>query len=313
MAVYLPILYRPLRAITIFRLTSCHSWIGHHFTLIIRQTISETQAPPIAAQLGNVVQNSQSMALNGQLNFTSLYNKSKYLRNIISGAGNSKEEGKDSTKQKGLLNKNRAVISPKEKLAIPPSNATRLTSEETLIGILMSVRSVSFNYTQTNGTALPGFLPSPEHFGENFDQNAPGFPFILGSQTDIREKAATRGWITNDTNLSQQYITNHRESLLGSANLEPIKDLKIKVDFTRTQSSTFTETYRYIDTVGSNGGVYSGFAHLSPIETGNYSISIISFASAFKPDRANNTNVVFNNFLNDRRAVADAFGENYAK
>ena len=265
-----------------------------------------TQAPPIAAQLGNVVQNSQSISANGQLNFTNLYNKTKYLKNIISGAGNAKEEtGKDTLKQKGFLNKARSVLPPKEKV-VAPSNTTHLSTEETLLGLLLSVRSASFNYTQTNGTALPGYLPSPQHFGENFDQNAPGFPFILGSQTDIRQRAASRGWITNDTNLSQQYITNHRESFLGSASLEPIKDLKIKVDFTRTQSSTYTETYRYIDTVGANGGVYSGFAHLSPIETGNYSISIISFASAFKPDGANNTNVVFNNFLNARRSVAFA-------
>lgn len=265
-----------------------------------------TAAPPIAAYLGNVVQNSQIITGTGQLNFANLYGKSKYLKNIMSGVGNSSVDEKDKkdTSKTKILQKN--IRGANIKPDIPSLAPNHLTSEETLLGLLMSIRTVQFTYTLTNGTALPGFLPTPQHFGENFASQAPGFPFIFGSQADIREKAARSGWITNDTNLSQQYITNHRESLIGSASLEPVKDLKIKVDFTRTQTSTFTETYRYIDTISAHGGVYSGFAHLSPVETGNFTISVISFVSSFKPNGSNNSNVVFNNFLNDRLPIAQA-------
>jgi len=264
-------------------------------------------APPIALNLGNLVQNSQTGTANGNLNMVVLYNKVPYLRNIISGAGNSKNEPEKTDTTKKNDAKNKLLKNGRNKKQAPPPIATtqnqnqnRLTSGETLIGLLMSVRTVSLSYSLNNGTALPGFMPTPQHIGENFNLNAPGLPFIFGSQADIRDIAAKNGWLTRDTGLSAQYITTHRESITGAIALEPIKNLQIHVDFNKTQTSTFAETYRYLDTAG---GV-PGFAHLSPTLSGNYSISVLALSTAFIGDGPNFNSPTFNKFESYRQQIA---------
>jgi cell surface protein SprA len=257
------------------------------------------QALPIAIRLGNMIQNSQVISLNGQLNFLTLYNKFEYLRNIISGAGNSKPEteSKDSLKKKKIPNlRNKGMQMPNQEMNQPGQGS--LTAGETLIGVLMSIRSVSFNYSINNGTALPGFLPRPQYIGQDFRSQGPGLPFVFGSQQDIREKAARSGWMSSDTSLSTPYITTHRESLTGAAVLEPIKSLRINVDFNRSQSSTFQEIFR-------NLGNDSGFRHLSPVESGNFSISTMAIATSFIGDGHNNTNATFDKFQKIRLDVAN--------
>src|SRR5690606_10923813 len=53
--------------------------------------------------LGNVIQNSRNVSLNGQLNFTNLYNKVPYLKELnqkLSGGGRSNRRGVASDKLK---------------------------------------------------------------------------------------------------------------------------------------------------------------------------------------------------------------------
>jgi cell surface protein SprA len=252
-------------------------------------------APPIAVNLGNLVQNSQVISANGQLNFLNLYNKNPYLRNIISGSGNAKpDNSSDSLPGQGRNNTKNKTIQPQNNQNAPGDGT--LSTGETLLGVLMSIRSVSVSYTLNNGTALPGFMPAPQYIGQDFRTQAPGLPFVFGSQTDIRAKAAANGWITSDTGLSQPYIATHREAITGTAILEPLKSLRINVDFNRTESSTFQEIFR-------NTGD-SGFKHLSPMESGNFSISTIAIGTAFVADGPNNSNATFNDFQNKRRNIA---------
>lgn len=259
-------------------------------------------APPIALNLGNMIQNSQTITVNSNMNFATLYNKVPYLRNILQGTGNTKAEPEkqDSTSKsaKDKLLKNQR--NKKQPNFPNQANEGHLTTGETLIGLLMSLRTVSLSYSLNNGTALPGFLPTPQLFGQNFYLNAPGAPFIFGSQADIRDRAAQNGWITKDTGLSQQFLMTRRETITGAIALEPIKSLQIHVDFNRNQSSTFAETYRYLDTAG---GV-PGFAHLSPTLSGSYSISVLALGTAFVPDGPNNSNATFDKFESFRQGIA---------
>ena len=80
--------------------------------------------------------------------------------------------------------------------------------------MILSLKNISLNYSETNGTLLPGFNRTPEVLGQNFytDENgnstmAPGFPFAFGSQKDIRLTAAQKRWLTTDTTFNTPFIT----------------------------------------------------------------------------------------------------------
>jgi cell surface protein SprA len=272
-------------------------------------------APPAALQYGNTVQNAQTITANGQLNFVQLYNKSPFLRNIIQGNGNQpkvkankpeptvkdttekkkpeKKTKKKKKKKKKRKNTNQTRQKQQEEEEAPPHN---LSVGETMVGVLMSIRNVSVNYTDNNGQLLPGFSPVPQYLGEDARVSAPGFPFIFGSQRDIRPDAVRNGWLVTDTGLSAQYMTTHRESISGQATLEPIKGLRINVDFNRQQSTSFTETFR----ANSEGT----FQNYSPIQTGNYAISILAISTSFASIK-NNKSSTFDQFEANRITVAE--------
>ena len=51
---------------------------------------------------------------------------------------------------------------------------------------VLGVKNISVNITQNQGTFIPGFMPESHFFGQHWGEIAPGIPFVLGSQRDIR-------------------------------------------------------------------------------------------------------------------------------
>ena len=53
----------------------------------------------------------------------------------------------------------------------------------------MMVRNISINYSENNGTFLPGFMGETQLMGMDLSRNfAPGYGFAFGSQEDILTK-----------------------------------------------------------------------------------------------------------------------------
>lgn len=179
---------------------------------------------------------------------------------------------------------------------------------------LMSVRSVSINYSSTDGTVLPGFMPEPKFFGSGKyvpdksmysdirEQSiAPGLPFLMGWQDkDFARKAAERGWITRDSTLNKPFIMTHSETFSIRANVEPFPDLRIDVNANRTYSEKSTEYYNYNSSSGS-------FNPENQSLSGNFTMSINTFKTAFS--KMGNENVpaskAFQNLKNYRMAIAE--------
>ena len=96
----------------------------------------------------------------------------------------------------------------------------------------MSVRAINVNYSIRERTSLPGFQPIPKFFGFDDDWDAPGLPFIFGSQNlNIKTKATTpdengQTWLIQDPDLTTPFTQNRTVDLNIKANVEPFKDFQ---------------------------------------------------------------------------------------
>jgi cell surface protein SprA len=169
-------------------------------------------------------------------------------------------------------------------------------------GILTSLKTVSGTYTRTQSTFLPGYLPQSNLLGEDLNYNAPGIGFLLGSQADLRARAVSNGWISTDTLQNQPYVTSFTEDYHLKATFEPTRDLRIELSGFKTQDRTFQSNFKYV-------GTSNDFENLSPVTSGDYSVSYLTIATAFsKESGVNNTSAPFQKFLSNRVIVSQRLG-----
>ncbi|RYD83657.1 MAG: cell surface protein SprA [Sphingobacteriales bacterium] len=246
-------------------------------------------APPAALQLGNTIQNSQTISIVNNMDMRTLYNKNKFLRNIVQGRGNASSTPKPNLKT-GTVAGNEIKEQPSNGLSIG----------ESMVGLLLSVRTISLNYTLNDGTLLPGFKPIPQVIGQDFRSEGPGLPFVFGSQQDIRPKAVQNGWLTTDTNLTTPFVQTHRENITGRAKLEPIKNLTINVDFNKQVIRSFQENFRNVSPDPSLVDIQ----HLGPVTTGSFSMSYLALSTAFIRDGKDHSSATFQQFQANRFEVS---------
>ena len=139
--------------------------------------------------------------------------------------------------------------------------------------LAMSLRSVSISYKDNYNLALPGFMPEA---GDLLGQRkmgangfAPGLDFAFGLVSDSYiDKAYDNGWLSSNDQLSTPATSSKTGDLQIKATLEPITDLKIDLNASRTMNQSKSIQY-----------MYSG----SPTtRTGSFSITTISIGSAFE-------------------------------
>ncbi len=270
----------------------------------------EASPASLQARFGNTIENSRDIQLNGGARLTTLYDKVPYLKKVrleLQGKGQSqpdrmpgnepgnlKGKGKNGDpKLAGNKAKNGAAADSLEK---PRKDYLKIVRNYTL-GILMSVKDVNFTYTKSNGIILPGFSPEPGPLGNNWNMDAPGLPFIFGSQNDIKYKAASSGWLSKDTLLNNPYITRANENLTIRATVEPIRNFKIDVTADRSYSSTYQAYFK-----ANSQGTFD--PPTSPQERGNFSMSYIIWKTAFSRDNSNNQSPVFEKMLSYRLTMA---------
>lgn len=273
------------------------------------------QASPqsIQERMGNSIENSRQIQFNGNLNFSQLYNKSKFLRNL-----NRKSRRLPSNRQFASARSGRPqanVLKTKEDSSKNTVSDISKAIFEGLIRIATSVKKASFNFTRVEGTFLPGFLPEARFLGNSssyqagqnisslpdYDPNipiglAPGFGFVFGNQRDIRRDAIKYGWISTDTLLNQAYTSKYNTNLSIRISLEPLPELKIDLTADRAYSMQHREFFRV------NGeGMFQSF---SPIDFGSFSMSFAAFGTAFNDDMGDNISRNFENMKRYRRDIA---------
>ncbi|WP_445265613.1 T9SS outer membrane translocon Sov/SprA [Sphingobacterium sp. MYb382] len=221
-------------------------------------------APLLALQnenmnIGNSIQNNRTIQINPTLNFSSFYNKFGFFR--------------ENTR----------------------ANATG--PKAILAQFLSSIRTVNAAYTKNEGQYLPGYLPKTKILGYDFQQNAPGWGFLLGGQSNILEKALRNNWISTDTLQTQMYTKTFAENLSIMVNLEPFKGLRIDLSASRIDNYNLSSTTEFNSITGN-------MESLKPFTTGNYSITQIAIKSAFKDH-----NELFALFEENRMVVSAKLAE----
>jgi cell surface protein SprA len=145
---------------------------------------------------------------------------------------------------------------------------------------------------------LPGYLPNPNFLGQEWSSMAPTIPFVLGSQRDIRNLAGSSGWITQDTSLNTLYKQNQSTNLTLRSTIEPIKQFRIELNATKNTSSNNQEYFRWEN-------INNGFNSFSPTESGSYSVSFISFPTAFIGNNDDYSSSTFSKFRGFRADIAN--------
>ena len=248
-----------------------------------------TAALPAISNLGNTIQNSNSTQYNGQINLTNLYNKVPYFKKL-NQAGNRRANRNNSRNRE---DNNNIEIKKKNNFAFL-KHMTRF---------LLAVKNISINYSENQGTFLPGYLNQSKALGQDWRQFSPGLPFVFGSQQDIRSMAAINGWISKSAELNTMYKTNSSKNLTLRSTAEPIKQLNIEFTANKITSNNYTEYYKWDSDIND-------FNSFSPNESGSYSVSFIAFNTAFRQDSDNNESKTFNDFRNFRILIAKQLAQN---
>ncbi|WP_055446906.1 cell surface protein SprA [Lacinutrix mariniflava] len=235
--------------------------------------------------LGNSISNGNTHNINSTLDMRKFY---KYLgikkKRVIKSNGKVSRLSRSATPPGTVSKEDDKKAAAKKKSGL----GTGITNFG--IGILTSVKRIQANYSENNGTFLPGFLDTPGFISAS----KPTFGYTLGSQSDIRDLAARNGWLTVFPDFNQQYTKNHTKQLDLSANLEPFNDLKIDLVGTRTYAENYTENYR-IDN--------NEYTSLTPNVFGNFNISTFTLPTAFgKSDEISSE--AFDAFRENRLTIA---------
>ena len=232
--------------------------------------------------LGNTIQNSGSHKLNTSLSMDSFY---KYI-------GLSKQKTPTQTAPAGIPKPGEKVTNIK---ATPAKNSNLFL--DGLIGVVTSIKNIQINYTENQGTALPGFLPGVGFFGTS----KPSLGFAFGGQDDVRFEAAKNGWLTNYPNFNQNYTHVLTRTLDFTANMDLFPDFKVDFTANRSYANNYSEQYDVLD------GVYNS---RSPYSTGNFAISTVMLKSSFKQSDEF-FSLPFEEFRNNRITIANRLATDY--
>ena len=222
-----------------------------------------------------------------------------------------KQDGGEVALDVEVIAKNRVRVSSKETLnrgtlileaQKPVTTVSATVFAEAILRVLMGLRSVSVNYTQTDGTFLPGYLPETKLFGFSDIRAgaAPGWPFVLGWQDpDFARHAAANQWLTTDTAQVDAFKLTRNTNFSYRINIEPFPYFRIDITGTRQFARNRNEFYRPKGTTGQ-------FEVLNPTESGNFSVSGLFIRTAFEGRSARNkyASKAFERFRNSRLAVA---------
>lgn len=261
----------------------------------------EASPRSIQSIMGNTIENSNTININGNARLTNLYNKVGFLKKI--GQKARPTPGRPGPGGRQPANKNKQD-NPDETLAADSTakkgpNIAKLLGTG-LVKLVIGFKDVQLNYTESNGTLLPGFMPKPDILGSRLSDMAPGFGFAFGGQADIRDDAVSKGWLSTDTLLNNAYILRMTKNLTARATYEPFADFRLEFTADRTESFGHQEYFK--------ANASGTFSSSSPQDRGSFSTSIISLRTAFRKDGTDNISQTFEEFKENRRVISARLG-----
>jgi len=248
--------------------------------------------------LGNTIQNANTHRVNTTLDFDKLYKYVGLEKVKFGAAANRAARSRNNTRSRNARSNSSEGNEEEKKNKIPKKNFGN-KAYNTLIGIVTSIKRAQINYQENQGIFLPGYTPSIGFIGTL----KPTTGFTFGSQAEIRDLAARRGWLTLFQDFNQQYSEVESKQLDVNVSIDLIKDLKIDLVSNRTYQETYTENFR-IDPETLT------YQSLTPNTFGNFNISTIMIGTAFNKSTINDSKN-FDNFRDNRLKVAERLAEEF--
>lgn len=269
-------------------------------------------ASRLAVNLGNILENGQQQEANAQLDFTKLYNKLKFFRAIdqpmVKGQKREIIKKTDTLFRYVMKDgiKTKQVKRIRTKRVKAPNSLPYVGTIGRVFGKLVtSLKQANISISENANTRLPGYTDSTSALGQNWKSMAPGLDFVFGMQPDTNwmNKSAKKGLITKDSLFSSLFQQSYDQRLNLTAQLEPIRDLNITLNVTKTFTKNYSELFK--DTTGLG----SSFGHLSPYAGGGFSVSYISYKTLFGKFDPNRVSQTFVDFQNYRQVISQRLGK----
>jgi cell surface protein SprA len=248
----------------------------------------------IARNLGNTLANTQTINVTGELDFTRLYQKSRFLRALEEDAPPAPQPPANNQPDTSGAKKKKRIKDKTQPLVLSP--AVKVVGR-----IFTAMKRISLNYSENSATTIYGYTDSTRNLGMNFRSNAPGLGFVFGQQPDTNfiNKLASRGLLTADPNFNFLNKQDYNQKIGINAQLIPMRDLTIDVNLDKSFGKTYSELYK--DTLGFSGN----FNRLSPYAGGSFSISYISYKTLFEKINPNEVSATFKKFEANRIIIAE--------
>lgn len=279
-------------------------WTEANFTM--RTTYKWLGASRLAINLGNILENSQTREANLDLNFSALYQKSRLLRAIeqdpIPGGNNNTGFNPAPQPDTAKGKKGKKVKVKRDKSQLP-----NVSGFGRFVGrMFTSLKQVRFTYNETFNTRLPGYMDSTEYIGNNWRSGYPGLDFVFGRQPDTNyiNNFGKRGLLTRDSTFNALIQQNYEQRLTMTAQLQPIRDLTIDLNLSKTFTKNYSELYK--DTSG-----VAGLRRLNPFAGGGFDISYIAFQTLFGKVKPNEISQTFQLFQEYRKILSERLGKLY--
>ena len=138
------------------------------------------------------------------------------------------------------------TVTPKD----PLDNKGWYKTAQCIARALMMVRNASISYRNQYSMSLPGFMPTVgDAFGQTRGQGvlSPGLDFAFGLVGDSYiDKARENDWLLINDSIATPATTNKTEDLQLRVTLEPMRDFKIDLNASRTETTSKSIQYMYV-------------------------------------------------------------------
>ena len=178
------------------------------------------------------------------------------------------KDGKPYELKYKVIDQNRILIKTRDTVQVKLSIMPKPTKEnewwyrpaQSLARFLMMVRSINVSYRNQYSMLLPGFLPN---VGDMFGQRtgsvlSPGLDFAFGVIGDgYIDKALGNDWLLCRDSISTPATVNSTNDLQLRAVLEPVRDLKIDLNASRTDQRARSIQYMYFGRPTTHSGSFN--------------------------------------------------------
>ena len=178
------------------------------------------------------------------------------------------KDGKPYDVKYKVIDENKILIKSKDTVDIKLSVVAKTPSEnqwwykpaQSAARLLMMLRSINFSYRSQYSMMLPGFLPN---VGDAFGQRTaggltPGLDFAFGTIGDgYLDKAYERGWLLSNDNVATPATINSSSDFQIRAVIEPLRDLKVDLNASRTDTRAKSIQYMYAGMPTTYSGTFN--------------------------------------------------------